>query len=491
MVNFAVSRGVGYIGLKRKAVPATVKVNQMKVLKFGGTSVGKPESLRNVVGIVERISEPAIVVVSALGGLTDKLIQTAHMAAAGDRSYVDVMESMAQRHRDMIDEMLPDSSAREDVKSAIEPMLAELGRIYDGVAMIGDLPRRTLDVIVSFGERMSSVLVSRAIRGARHYDSLQFVKTERWFNKDIADSRLTDSLIRDTFAGLGEGVAVCGGFISTDRDTGDITNLGRGGSDFTAALIAAALGADVLEIWTDVDGFMTADPRIIKEAEVIDHLSFVESMELCSFGAKVIYPPTIYPVFHKNIPIRILNTFNPDAPGTWITDAGTGAEAVVNEDSVVKGVSAIRDTVLVRVSGSCTANVAEINTRTFNALAKQGVSVYLVSQPCEGSDFSFAVSACDGDKTIRVLEDEFAPELAAGSVDCISLTEDLATIAVVGENINSRPRMGARVLNTLQRAGMEVVASSYGTSATTIALVVRRSDADCALRELHASFFSK
>ena len=291
----------------------------MKVLKFGGTSVGSVQSINNVKKIVESLDEQAIVVVSALGGITDMLISTAKMASVGDSAYLQNYAQIIERHNTVINGVVP-KEKQLDVMSLTNPLLEELGNIYRGVALIKDLSQRTLDIIVSYGERLSSVIISKVITGAIHYDSRNFVKTELQYGKHVADLDLTNELVCSTFSNFTGKVAVVPGFISTDKDTGNISNLGRGGSDYTAAIIAAALNASVLQIWTDVDGFMTADPRVISNAYVIDHLSFVEAMELCHFGAKVIYPPTIYPVFHKNIPIVIKNTFNPDAPGSWITD---------------------------------------------------------------------------------------------------------------------------------------------------------------------------
>lgn len=315
----------------------------MKVLKFGGTSVGTVESLLNVKSIVESIDAPVIVVVSALGGLTDRLIATAHMAASGNDDYKLEMEAISSRHFHIISNVVTEEK-RADVISKVSMLLAELKRNYDGVFLLRHLAPRTLDCIVSFGERLSSRIVAAMIENSSLHDSLKFIKTEKWFEKNIADQKLTSSLITEEFASLSTR-AIVPGFISTDRDNGEITNLGRGGSDFTAALIAAATNAEILEIWTDVDGFMTADPRIIEDSLVVPEMSFVESMELCSFGAKVIYPPTIYPVFHHNIPIRILNTFNPTAPGTLISDmAGDGI-------FTVKGVSAIRGVTLFSIKG--------------------------------------------------------------------------------------------------------------------------------------------
>lgn len=454
----------------------------MKVLKFGGTSVGTVGSLTNVRNIVDSLDEPAVVVVSALGGLTDRLIATAHMASEGDMAFKTSMLEMSRRHFDIIDAVVPENR-RGEVMNIVGGLLSQLEDLYTGLSLIRDLPEKTLNQIVSFGERMSSVIVANMLRDAVHKDSLEFMKTEKWFNKDIAARQLTDRLIQDTFTlPLGRTV-VTGGFISRDRESGEITNLGRGGSDYTAALIAAALNADSLEIWTDVDGFMTADPRIIRDARVIDHMSFIESMELCSFGAKVIYPPTIYPVFHKNIPIRILNTFNPTAPGTLITDSTDSLS------SDVRGVSSVKKTAMVSVAGNLTSNVAEINSRSYNAMARNGISIFLVAQPNRDVSFSMALAESDAWRAAEILKEEFEPELQNGDVVEITVEDKLSILAVVRESIREIKGLGPRLVNTLQRDGIEVKAVSDGASETTIALITAASDTDRSLCLIHTACF--
>lgn len=454
----------------------------MKILKFGGTSVGTVGSLTNVRNIVDSLDEPAVVVVSALGGLTDRLIATAHMASEGDMAFKTSMLEMSRRHFDIIDAVVPENR-RGEVMNIVGGLLSQLEDLYTGLSLIRDLPEKTLNQIVSFGERMSSVIVANMLRDAVHKDSLEFMKTEKWFNKDIAARQLTDRLIQDTFTlPLGRTV-VTGGFISRDRESGEITNLGRGGSDYTAALIAAALNADSLEIWTDVDGFMTADPRIIRDARVIDHMSFIESMELCSFGAKVIYPPTIYPVFHKNIPIRILNTFNPTAPGTLITDSTDSLS------SDVRGVSSVKKTAMVSVAGNLTSNVAEINSRSYNAMARNGISIFLVAQPNRDVSFSMALAESDAWRAAEILKEEFEPELQNGDVVEITVEDKLSILAVVRESIREIKGLGPRLVNTLQRDGIEVKAVSDGASETTIALITAASDTDRSLCLIHTACF--
>lgn len=444
--------------------------------------MGTVESLLNVKNIVEAIEGPAVIVVSALGGLTDKLIATAQAAASGDPSYREEMEAISSRHFHIISNVVPEEK-RPEVISAVSQLLNELKRIYDGLCLIKDLPQRTLDVVVSFGERMSSVIVAAMIQGADRHDSLQFIKTEKWFDKNIADHKLTESLILEEFKKPFD-KAIVPGFISTDKESGEITNLGRGGSDFTGALIAAALDAEVLEIWTDVNGFMTADPRIIPDAKVVEHMTFIESMELCTFGAKVIYPPTIYPVFHKNIPIRILNTFNPSAPGTLVTD--TRKET----DLPVKGVSALRNTTMFSIQLSVGSDISEIQSRTLNALSRQGLKTFLVSAgDYRNNGFSFAVSDSDSGMARELVCSEFAPEISSASISTPALSPHLTTIAVVGEGMKGKTRLAERIRHSLHRDSIKVEAFSAGASDTTITFVIAADRTERALAIIHGLVF--
>ena len=460
----------------------------MIVLKFGGTSVGTSRNLLTVKHIVESQQEPAVVVVSALGGLTDKLIATARLAAAADAAYQTEHSAIAERHYNIIREVIS-AERQPDTLAKIEPLLQELRRLYDGVSLIADLPERTLCQIVSLGERMSSVIVADMIRGASFHNSLDFIKTEKWFDRDIASAQLCDRLIREEFTPDTQWPAVCGGFISTDSHSGEITNLGRGGSVFTAAMIAAALDAESLQIWTDVDGFLTTDPRIVPEAKVIPEMSFVESMDLCTFGAKVIYPPTIYPVFHKNIPIRILNTFHPEAPGTLIKDGNTlcgGAER-----SHVAGISALRDVCLATLRGTFPQQEPRlIHTRAVNALARRGISILLVARSTEPNAFSFAIAGKDAPSALRMLKEEFAPELFDGTVEVIESTTGLATIAVVGDGIAKIPDISATLLAIFASKGIEVKALSDRASQTALSFVISEEVVAQAVTALHARLFT-
>ena len=454
----------------------------MKVLKFGGTSVGTVESLRSVKIIVEGCNEPVIVVVSALGGITDQLINTAKLAAQGDSSHLESYSRIVERHNNVITNMVPTDKI-DELKSIVNPLLEELGNIYKGVSLIKDLSDRTLDIIVSYGERLSSVIISRIIKDAQHYDSRNFIKTEKQFGKHILDNDTTQKYIHATFDNNNFKVAVVPGFISSDEN-GYITNLGRGGSDYTAAILAATLNASVLEIWTDVDGFMTADPRVINNTYVIDHLSFVEAMELCNFGAKVIYPPTIYPVCHKNIPIWIKNTFNPTAPGTCISEQRPSPEG-----KAIKGISSINDTCLITVSGLGMVGIIGINARIFNALAKNGVSVFLVSQASSENNTSFAVKNADADLAVSVLKEEFAVELQSGEISDITPEPNLATVAIVGENMKQSTGIAGKLFNTLGRNGINVIACAQGASETNISFVIDLKNLRKALNVIHDSFF--
>ena len=455
----------------------------MKVLKFGGTSVGSVNSILSVKKIVEAIDEPVIVVVSALGGITDKLLHTASLASKGDVAYEKEMSEIIARHLDVIEGVIPDLMLRRTVQKRVMQLLDELANIFKGVYLINDLSAKTSDTIVSYGERLSSQIVSNVIRGAQLFDSRKFIKTVQQFNKHIVDFELTNQLIAETFNPLPK-VSLVPGFIASSVE-GEVTNLGRGGSDYTASILASALDARVLEIWTDVDGFMTADPRVISSAYVIDRLAFTEARELCNFGAKVIYPPTIYPVYHKNIPIRILNTFNPTAPGTYISRERAKAEG----KAIIKGISSINDTCLITVQGLGMVGVIGVNYRIFKTLAKNGISVFMVSQASSENNTTFAVRNADADLAVKVLDEEFALERAQGDMSDTVAEKDLATVAIVGENMKRTPGIAGKLFGTLGRAGISVIACAQGASETNISFVIRLKYLRKALNSIHDSFF--
>jgi len=440
----------------------------------------------------EARTQPVIVVVSALGGITDKLIATSQMALQGDERYKEEFDAMVTRHHQMIDTIITDDRKRVDLFNKVDALFDQLKSIYQGVFLIHDLSLKTQDAIVSYGERLSSNIVASLIKGAKRMNSRDFIKTERIFteggpqgrslSKHSVDFELTNRLIQEQFADMPR-VAVVPGFISRDKETGRTTNLGRGGSDYTAAIIAAALDADVLEIWTDVDGFMTADPRVIQSAYTIEELSYVEAMELCNFGAKVIYPPTIYPVCIKNIPIKVKNTFNPEHPGTLIK------EQIENDRKPIKGISSIKGTTLITVTGLSMVGVIGVNRRIFTTLANQGISVFMVSQASSENSTSIGVRDEDAQAAIDVLNAEFAKEIETGAMFPMDAESGLATIAIVGENMKHTPGIAGKLFGTLGRSGISVIACAQGASETNISFVVDGRFLRKSLNVLHDSFF--
>ena len=454
----------------------------MKVMKFGGTSVGSVDSILKVKQIVEAAEEPVIVVVSALGGITDKLINTSQMAANGDAEYEKEYREIVNRHIEMVYTVIPAGEGRTVLLDKVNELLSELKDIFQGIYLIKDLSSKTSATIVSYGERLSSIIAATLIKGAVWYDSRNFIKTEKKHAKHILDSELTTSLVKETFDEIPQ-VALVPGFISTDKNSGEVTNLGRGGSDYTASIIAASLNAASLEIWTDVDGFMTADPRVISTAYTINELSYVEAMELCNFGAKVVYPPTIYLVCHKNIPILIKNTFNPEAPGTIIKqEVDSGSKAI-------KGISSINDTTLITVTGLGMVGVIGVNFRIFKALAQNGISVFMVSQASSENSTSIGVRNQDAALACEVLNEEFAKEIEMGEISPVVAEMNLATIAIVGENMKHTPGIAGKLFGTLGRNGISVIACAQGASETNISFVVEAKSLRKSLNVIHDSFF--
>ena len=446
--------------------------------------MGSVESILSLKAIVEKEAQkqPIIVVVSALGGITDKLIATSLLAQKGDETWKDEFQAMVERHHKMIDTIITDPRKREQLFNIVDSLFEQLRSIYFGVYLIHDLSKKTQDAIVSYGERLSSNIVATLVQGAKWYDSREFIKTVRKNHKNTLDSELTNRLVRRTFSDL-QRISLVPGFISKDRDTDEITNLGRGGSDYTAAIIAAALDAEILEIWTDVDGFMTADPRVIKTAYTIKELSYIEAMELCNFGAKVVYPPTIYPVCVKNIPIRVKNTFNPDGEGSIIK------QKVANNDKPIKGISSINGTTLITVAGLSMVGVIGVNRRIFTALADNGISVFMVSQASSENSTSIGVRDQDAAEAVEVLNGEFAKEIETGAMYPMHAENGLATIAVVGENMKNTPGIAGKLFGTLGRAGISMIACAQGAPQTNISFVVKSEHLRKALNAIHDSFF--
>ena len=467
-------------------------------MKFGGTSVGSVESILNLKQIVEAEQKPLIVVVSALGGITDKLIATSRLALDGNETWKQEFDAMQTRHHEMVDTLFPEGEQHDDLSATIDSLFEELHSIYYGVYLIHDLSPKTEAAIVSYGERLSSHIVANLVKGGRRMNSRDFIRTMKKQGKHVLDADLTNSLVREAFKGINNNretinnnretinnnrIYVVPGFIARDRDTNETTNLGRGGSDYTAAIIAAALDAEVLEIWTDVDGFMTADPRVIKTAYTINELSYVEAMELCNFGAKVVYPPTIYPVCVKDIPIRIKNTFNPEHPGTLIK------QKIENDSKPIKGISSIKGTTLITVTGLSMVGVIGVNRRIFSVLAEHGISVFMVSQASSENSTSIGVRDEDANAAVEVLNIEFAKEIVTGAMFPMHAESGLATIAIVGENMKHTPGIAGKLFGTLGRSGISVIACAQGASETNISFVVDAKYLRKALNVLHDSFF--
>jgi len=453
----------------------------MKVMKFGGTSVGSVDSIKTIKKQIESAEEPVIVVVSAVRGVTDLLIKTSKLAAAGDENYETDFQTIRDMHEALINGLFKGEGLK-DVENGVNRMFSELANIFKGVSLIQDFSEKTSNAIVSYGERISSYFISKYL-GIPLYDARTFIKTDNQYGKNILNFELTSQKIKSEFSDMPD-AAIVGGFISSSAYTGETTNLGRGGSDYTAAIIAAALDASILEIWTDVDGFMTADPHVINNAYVIEKLSYVEAMELSNFGAKVIYPPTIFPVYHKNIPIRIKNTFNPKAKGTYISK-----EKEDSEGKSIKGISSISDTSLITIQGMGMVGVIGVNYRIFKVLAKAGVSVFLVSQASSENTTSIGVRSSDSEESVRVLKHEFKVEMEMGEINRIFAENDLATIAIVGENMKRTTGIAGKLFGTLGRNGINVIACAQGASETNISFVTNVASLRKALNVIHDSFF--
>ena len=463
----------------------------MKVMKFGGTSVGSVKSILSLKKIVETEArtQPVVVVVSALDGITDRLIATSKMAQQGDDRYREEFDAMVTRHHQMIEAIISDDKKRIDLFNNVDQLFDQLKSIFYGVYLIHDLSEKTADTIVSYGERLSSHIVAAMVKNGVRMNSRDFIRTWDKQGKHVIDADLTTELVKEAFkevcccATTTNKIYVVPGFIARDRDSHETTNLGRGGSDYTASIIAAVLNAEVLEIWTDVDGFMTADPKVIKSAYTINELSYIEAMELCNFGAKVIYPPTIYPVCVKNIPIKVKNTFNPEHPGTLIK------AKIENDQKPIKGISSIKGTSLITVTGLSMVGVIGVNRRIFTTLANKGISVFMVSQASSENSTSIGVRDEDAEAAAEVLNAEFAKEIETGAMFPMQVESGLATIAIVGENMKQTPGIAGKLFGTLGRSGISVIACAQGASETNISFVVEGKFLRKSLNVLHDSFF--
>ncbi len=454
----------------------------MKVIKFGGKAVASQTALNSLLSIIkhEAKQQDIIIVVSALDGITDALIDMSHLALNGDKKWSSNLEQLSLQHLRLAQEVLSEEDFHE-LSDNLKVMIDELKSILLGVYLVHDLSKKTLDAIVSYGERLSAIIVGKLCKTPTK-DAREFIKTHTKDGKQVLDADLTDKLIRKAFLSY-EPLTIVPGFIASDKDTNETTNLGRGGSDYTASIIAAALNAETLDIWTDVNGFMTADPKQIPGTYTISELSYIEAMELCNFGAKVIYPPTIYPVCTKNIPIHIRNIFNPKGAGTIIK------QNIENDSKPIKGISSISGTSLITVTGLSMVGVVGVNRRIFTTLANNGISVFLVSQASSENSTSIGVRDEDSHQAVSMLNQEFSREIADGRMYPMHAECGLATIAIVGENMKHAAGIAGKLFGTLGRSGISVIACAQGASETNISFVVDGNHLNKALNVLHGAFF--
>ncbi len=453
----------------------------MKVLKFGGSSVANPENIRKIIEIINKTGGDTLVVVSAFRGITDQIIRISEEASEGKESYEKEIPEIRKRHLLAVDELIREDKT-ESIKNYVNRLVDEMHDLLYGVFLVRDLAPKTRDHLLSFGERLSSFIIANAFENTRCIDMRHFIRTDSSHGNAVVNFKKTNLNISEELRNF-QGIAVCPGFIATN-ESGQITTLGRGGSDYTAAILAAATNAEELQIWTDVDGFMNADPKKVSKAYVIESLSYSEALELSHFGAKVLYTPTLHPAYKKNIPIRIKNTFKPDAPGTIITKEGGN-----NTDSPIKGISSIDLIDLITLQGSGLPGVSGTSMRLFSALARVKVNVILITQASSEYSISFAVSPSDSEKALNSIHKEFQLEMDIKKIIDVDLEKDLSVIAIVGEKMRNTPGISANLFKSLGRSGISVIATAQGSSERNISVVIKHSQLKKALNVIHEGFF--
>lgn len=451
----------------------------IQVLKFGGTSMGTAKSMREVKRIILSHPAPTIAVVSAVSGVTDMLLAAAHKAASGE-DFTGNLSAIVDKHKAIIAELFDDP---ERVESLLMPIFADLGSLLKGVSLLKELSDRSLETISGFGERCSSLILSELMQGSHLIDSRPLIKTYRAGRRNLVLEELTASNIAKAFEKIGD-YTIMPGFISTN-EKGEPTTLGRGGSDYTAALVAAAVDAEVLEIWTDVDGFMSADPRIISRAYVLDHLTYEEAMELSHFGAKVIYPPTILPVLRKRIPIYIKNTFNASYKGTRIDDV----ESTDKNNGKIRGISSIKNVSLLTFQMVGMVGISGVSMRIFKALASAFVNVILISQASSELTVSFVVETKDAERAAEVINEEFGEEIRAGHAQPTHVKNQMAVVAVVGDRMKHNTGVSGRLFDAVGKSGINIYAIAQGASEVNISFVIKEDDLRKALNTVHDAFF--
>jgi aspartokinase/homoserine dehydrogenase 1 len=453
----------------------------MKVLKFGGTSIGTAENILRIRKIIESQTEQVIIIISALHGVTDQLIELCTHAAAKDKNFFRLYNEIEIKHIDIIRTLIKEPLLTE-AESHVNSYLKELSNIINGIYLLNDITPKIQDKVLSFGETMASYSISKIIENAEMIDAKGLIRTDSTFGHAIVNIPLSYRLIRSFFKNYKK-TAIIPGFIASN-DKGETTTLGRGGSDYTAALVAAALEIPKLEIWTDVDGFMTADPKKVKKAFAIESLSYAEAMELSHFGAEVIYTPTIQPAYQKDIEIAVKNTFNPDAPGTLISK-----ESISPGASLIKGISSMDEINLITLMGPGMVGVKGISSRLFGALAESNVNVILITQASSEYSISFAIHPADTDRAIKAIERQFESEITLRNELFIRLERELSIIAIVGERMKNTPGISAILYSSLGRNGINVIASAQGSSELNISIVIKKDILRKALNVIHEGFF--
>jgi bifunctional aspartokinase / homoserine dehydrogenase 1 len=461
----------------------------MRVLKFGGSSLADPGRIKNVTGIIKKYAseyEDISVVISAFSGVTNQLARLCEMITDKLSDRDSVLKELEQRHLTAVKSLLP-VGLTPAAMAEIITLCNELEDIVKGAALLGEVTPRTCDLIMSFGERLSAFIVSQVLKsdfpGTVYIDSRQLIKTDSSFGHARVNFEITNKLITEYYTSNKQ-LKVVTGFIGSTSD-GQTTTLGRNGSDYTSSILGAAVDADAIEIWSDTDGVMTADPAYVKEARTISQLSYSEAMELSHFGAKVLFPASLQPAMAKQIPILVKNTFNPDLKGTLIcTDSD-------RDNGFIKGITSLGDICLLNIEGSGMVGVAGVSARMFKALSQKNISVILISQASSEHSICIAIMKGDADKACAILQETFAEELQSGLISSVNYDSNLAIVAVVGENMRNMPGVAARVFGPLGRNGINVKAISQGSSELNISFVIHQNDLKKALRILHQALFSK
>ena len=461
----------------------------MKVLKFGGTSVANAENIKRVLTIVteKAKNEKLIIVVSALSKVTDLLQLASQKAASNDESYKEIVTEIEKKHLDTLKELIP-VSEQSSLLSHLKRIVNHLETLLDGCFLLGELSPRTEDTILGFGELLSSYIIAEALKqkenNSSYIDSRELIKTNANFGKAIVDFDTTNQLVADYFTANNNQIVVLPGFIASTLDKIP-TTLGRGGSDYTAAIIAAALNATDLEIWTDVNGMYTANPKIVKQAQPIATISYQEAMELSHFGAKVLYPPTIQPVLRKNIPILIKNTFEPEAVGTYISNE------VVLQTNPVKGISHIDNIALLTLEGPGMVGVSGSSKRLFEVLSQESINVIFITQA--SSEHSICIGILNSDAEIAeiAINKAFEVEIAQNKIDPCIVENNLCIIALVGENMKNHQGLSGRMFSTLGKNNVNIRAIAQGASERNISAVINERDVKKALNTLHENFFEE